>query len=723
MYLGPGVRGDQLPQLPSNYSPVSGEQGSKVDLNSLIGTILRRKRVFFSVLIAFISLVILWTLLVPRSYTATTMLIAGAPGSGAGQGANTTGLPLLNALLAASGTQSAETYVNLIQQEPIAEQVAANLHLGMGPQKLLNNLNVTPVTQTAIIELDATFPDPRTAAKVANEFASVFVSRERDLVAGQASSALDFLAKQMPVSEAAMHKADNALAKFQAEHPNIYSNAGTTTSAGVDSVSTAQQKFAQVQVDAGQAQAELNNVTGQMGSVAQSVNGSSNINQNPVVAQLQNQLAQVDVQLEAARKQYTDQHPTVIGLEEQKAQIQKEIQSQPATIVSGNQIVVNPVYQQLSGQAANLRAQIASDQAQLSILRAQMGGGDDTQNLPRQTIQLADLQRNAKLAEDIYAALQSKFNDATVAKTTALSDVAITQPATPDNVTVKPNWKINIILAVVLGLVLAISSVFIVDFFDNTFKDEQDVHRALALPLLTTVPQLSAKSQDKLPWLRALTIESFLQLVTALRYSSDEPLRTLAITSPNEGDGKSTIAISTAIAMAEMEPKVVLVDADMRKPTLHDRLGLSNQIGLSDLLIGATALETVVQQTKYEGLYFIGSGTHVPSPVKLLHSTRFNDLISSLLKQYRIIVFDTPALLPVSDATVLASKVNGTVMVVSAGMTDMISTKKALQRLSAIPGVNVLGIVLNRATPSNGYKAYYLNGDSPASLPHETEVV
>src|ERR1700736_113934 len=230
MYLGPALRGDHLPQLLSAYSTGSSESDSHLDLNSIIGTIIRRKKVFWSVFIAFVSLVVLWTLLVPRAYTATTMMIAGATGTAAAKSGDTS-LPLLNALLAASGTQSAETYVNLIQQDPVAQQVATNLHLKMNPKDLMNRIDVKPVTNTAIIQLSATFGNARTAAKVANEFASVFVERERDLVAGQAGSALDFLKKQMPIAEANMHKADLALANFEAAHPNVYTNALATTQA------------------------------------------------------------------------------------------------------------------------------------------------------------------------------------------------------------------------------------------------------------------------------------------------------------------------------------------------------------------------------------------------------------------------------------------------------------------------------------------------------------
>jgi len=717
MYFGPALNTRQQYQLPSGYPPTP-ESSGETDVASIVSTLLRRRRVFFAILLGFFSLVVIWTLLTPRSYTAVTKLIAGAGGTATGRA--DTALPLLNALLVASSAQSAETYADLIQQEPVARQVIQNLGLHTSVGDLLSQVSVKPVTNTSILELAATWRDPETAAKIANEFASVFVSRERDLIAGQAGSAIDFLSKEMPNAERRMRTADDALAQFESQHPNVYVAYSGDNQQTESAALVAQQKFAQAQVDQEQAQAQLNSVSAQLNSTGATINGSSNIVQNPVTAQLQTQLAQVEVQLQSARQQYTEQHPTVQALEQQKAQLEKEITSQPATIVSGNNIVPNPVYQQLSQQAATLRAQIAGDQGQMKNLKGELGQMNGALNsLPAETMELAGLQRKAKMAEDVYTALSQKYNEATVAKTTALSDVSITEPASADSTGVKPNWRINLMLGLALGLVIAISGVFLIEFYDNTFKDEQDVQRALPLPLLASVPQLGDSSPKKLPWLRALTVESFLQLVTALRYSSDKPLRTLAITSPKQGDGKSTVALSTAIAMAEIEPKVILVDADLRRPTLHERLGLSNQPGLSDYLVGAVPLSEAVQPTKYDGLYLMSSGAPVPNPMKLIHSPRLDELISELLKVYRAVIFDTPALMPVYDAAVLGSKVDGTVLVIAAGVTDMPSTKKSLQRLTSVQGVNMLGIVLNRTTPSNGYATYYLNTDNPMPLPHE----
>lgn len=732
MYFGPELRSHQQYQLPSGMTPAPAEPAGHTDIAGLFATLWRRRRLFLAIFLTCFGMVTLFTFILPKKYTAEIKIIAGAssPTTTAASTTDTT-LPLLNALLAAGNTMSSETYVDLIQEYPVAEQVINDLHLKMDPYDLLQyDINVSPVTNTSIIALDATMHSDKMAIDVANDFGKVFVSRERELIAGQAGAALDFLTTQMPIADARMHKADAALAQFEATHPNVYL-AASDTQGETSSVFAAQQRYAQAQVDQDQAKAQLNNVVGQMNSTRSSITGSSSVVQNPVTAQLETQLAQVQVQYDDARKQYTDQHPAVIALKEQIDQLRREIGGQPATIVSGNDIVPNPVYQQLNQQAATLRAQIASDQAQITTLSAQLGQSQGAnKSLPTETAQLADLQRNAKMTEDIYSALQQKYSEATVAQTTALSDVAITQPADESTVIEKPNVLLNLVLGLVLGLVIATCGVFAVELFDNTFKDEQDVQRLLPLPVLTTVPQLQQEQRNRLgwgrkrkraalPWLRALTVESFLQLVTALRYSSDKPLRTLAITSPNQRDGKSTVALSTAVAMAELEPRVLLVDGDLRRPSLHERLGVEETPGLSDVLVGETTAADAIRQTKYDGLCILPSGTSVPNPVKLLHSPRFDALLEELKKDYRVIIFDTPALQPIYDATVLAAKVDGIVMVVSAGMTDVRATKRSLQRLMSIPGVNVLGCVLNRTTPSNGHSTYYLNGNSTTPLPHE----
>jgi len=462
-----------------------------------------------------------------------------------------------------------------------------------------------------------------------------------------------------------------------------------------------------------------------MASGNKTATGGSTIAENPVVTQLKQQYAQVSVELEAARKQYTDQHPTVIALQQQKDLLQQEISKTSGTYVASKTVVPDPVYQQLDQQAASLRQQIAGDQSQIETLQRQhQTFGAQVASLPQTARQLADLQRNAQLSEGVYDSLRQHYNDALVAKTMALSNVSFLLAARKEWVKTIPNVILTIVLGLVLGLILAVAGVFIVDFFDNSLKDEDDVRRALPWPVLAQVPQLDAASkrgQAKLPMLRALTIEAYLQLVTSLRFASDKPLRTIAVTSPSQGDGKSTVALSTAIAMAEMRPRVLIVDADLRHPTLHEKLGVDGGPGLSDVLVGESRIEDVITTTRFGGLDFLSAGSQAPNPIKLIQSAHFDELVEALLAKYQTVIFDTPALLPMVDAAALAQKMDGTVMVVAAGKTDQRSARRALQRLSVVEGATVVGVVINRSTPNARDSAYVLQSGSQLPLSGELE--
>jgi polysaccharide biosynthesis transport protein len=694
-------------------------------VSSFLTIFAQRWRVFAGIVLGVLFLVIVFTLLAPRTYTSTVKLIAGnpagtAPGGGQAAPPTATNLPILNALLAATGVQSAETYAELFQEDPIARSVISDMNLKMTPDGLLSHVKIAPVTNTNILAVAVTWGNRAMSAAVANDIAKVFVNRERDLVSGQATEAIDFLSKQLPSAEAKLRDAESALAQFEAQHHIADVNAQTQsliqTVAGIDA------KVNSVELDRQQAAAQIASISGQLSRMTPTTNGGNTVAPNPVLAQLKAQIAQAQVQLKTAQQQYTDQHPTVIGLKQQISQLQTEIAHQPETIVSGTNTVANPVYQQLSQQMAVARAQESGDAAQLKQLKQQRSRMDPMlASLPTETAQLANLQRQQKLAEAVYTAMQQKYNDAMVTKTTALSDVTITQPADPTSAQVHPDMTINIGVGLLVAILLGFTGVLLVDFFDNSIKDEREVERELALPVLANIPALPSDGRPMTKDVQYMMVESFLQLVTSMRYASDKPLRTIAITSPLKGDGKSTVAINVAKALGELltaapgpsdgngaivsaredgPTKVLLIDADLRRPSLHHKLGVLNRPGLSDILVGNSTLAAAVQPTKHPGFDVLSSGTISPNPIKLLQSANFDQLINDAMERYATVLIDAPAMLPVFDAAVLSAKADGTILVVSAGKTDLRATKRALQRLDQVGVRDFIGVVLNRSKSS-----------------------
>jgi capsular exopolysaccharide synthesis family protein len=697
------------------------------DLGGMGRVLLRRIRPMLAIFAGFVALVFVLTLVLPKTYTTTVKLIAGNPGTtGFAGGSNVsddTQVPVLNALLIATGMQSTETYVELFQEIPVAQQVIAQLGLKATPRELLSRVDVKPVVNTPIIGLSVTWKDPNTSAQIANAFGNVVVDRQRQLVAAQADNALTFLTQQLPQAQKAMNDAQTQLATFEAQHH--IADISTQTQTLIQSLSALDAKVGQVQADRQQAQAELASAQAQLKTTPATVTGGQTVAQNPVLGQLQSQLSQVDVQLQTALQQYTEKHPTVIALRNQEAQIKHEIEQTQSSVVANTNTIPNPVYQQIQQQAEQYATQIASDNAQLGALKMQQQQmNPQLASLPAQTATLANLQRQAKSAEDVFTALQQKFNNAQIARDTALSDVTITQPADPHFAEVKPHLITNLLLGVALGAVLAILGAFVIDYLDNTIKDDRDVEQELALPSLAAIPLVKMRNgTPELPWVRTMSIEAFLQLVTSMKYASDTRLATVVVTSPTQGDGKSTVALNVAIAMGELEPRVLLVDADLRRASLHHKLRMKNERGLSDILVGRSKLGEVVQGTRYPGLDLLTSGTATPNPIKLLESGRMDEFLREAQEVYRCVVIDGTALSVNVDSAVVARKADGTVIVLSANQTDLRAAKQALRRMQQVGVRNILGYVLNRVVPrKEDYEAYELRAGTELEPTEETMI-
>lgn len=689
------------------------EFGELQELAGFWSVFLRRRRLFAAVCGGFVLAVALATVLTPKTYTTTTQIMAGSPSTAATNNNSDTALPVLNALVLQSGAQSAETFALLAQQEDVAAAVTRDLNLKISPSALLGHVTVKPVVNTAILGISVKWRDPRTSAAIANAFATAFISRERDFVRSQATAALGFLSAELPKAEAQMRQSSSELARFQAA--NGFLDAGTHVQDVVSQSSAIESKIAALSLDRREAQALLANAGRQLDALAPTIDNAKQISVNPVIADLRSKLEDVDLQLANARAQYTDQHPAVISLKKQRAALLSRISSQPETINSGNTLAPNPLYQSLQQQAAGYQQRIDGDGAQIALLqtqRAQMA--PLLRRLPQQGVELATLQQRAKLALDVYNALEQKFNDATIARSTAISDVTIVQAATVDSAVASPNLILNMAVALVAGLILGGIVIVIVDSTQHTVGDDADAGDLTGLPIIARIPSLSTTNRHALPWLQSMTVEAFLKLCVALKLKNKQPIRTLAITSPCRGDGKSTIAFNLAKAMANLQSRVLLVDADLRCPTLHDLAQRSNRRGLSDVLGRHVPLTDCVQEIAPK-LDLLASGHSVENPVALLESADFYAFLKSAEELYSMVIIDTPALTAVTDGVLVCSRMDAAALVISANSTSEREAKLAIAQFQALGVDNFVGVVLNR-DPKRviDYSDYFARSFGPA---------
>ena len=551
------------------------------------------------------------------------------------------------------------------------------------------------------------------------------------MVAHQADSAVAFLEAQIPIAEQKMITAQNALRSYEQQYG--IADLPTQMSSQLNQAATLDTKAAQADMDSRMASAQLASVQSQLAATPRTIVGQSNIAANPVAQALAQQIANAQAALDVARKQYTESHPTVIAAERQLASLQAAAAKQTTTIVSGTQSIPNPLYQQLAQQAASLRAQQQSAVSQAMTARAQRGAMQSSvKALPERQQRIASLERDAKASEDVYNTLEKKYADASLSSTTALSDVTITQPADPNFAKVTPNVALNIGAALIVGLILGLGTVFGLEFLDDRFRTEEDVKERLGVPVLASIPALGLNSGSKKTdgkadgkpenandsWLDAMAVESYLELVTALRYSSATAPRSIAITSPHKGDGKSTIAVNIAVSMAQLNARVLIIDADLRRPTIHTKLDLTNNAGLSDVLVGIATFADAVRPSGHEGVWTLTSGTRAPNPLALIQGEAFDRLLRTAREEFDFVIIDAPALEPIIDGAVLGMKADGTVLVISASRTDGRAANVALEKLSSVGSLNLIGVVLNRTKPERrAYSEYYLGAGHTVSLP------
>ncbi|MEI6310520.1 MAG: polysaccharide biosynthesis tyrosine autokinase, partial [bacterium] len=304
-----------------------------------------------------------------------------------------------------------------------------------------------------------------------------------------------------------------------------------------------------------------------------------------------------------------------------------------------------------------------------------------------------------------------------------VSQVIVYQRATLPQSTISPRVMINVAIAVLFGLFLGIALAFLRNYLDDTLKTEEDVRKYMrGLPVLGAIPMIpgnhrrSARDRSKAKDHATVAVakdpkssaaEGFRTLRTNLQFLSANPsFRSLVITSPTPAEGKSTISVNLAASMAQVGQKVVLIDADLRRPSLHYTFSRRMSPGLSNYLVGKADLATILQETTVPNLKLIASGPLPPMPAELLASVRMQVLLAELAGQTEMVIIDTPPAIAVSDAAILATQVDGIVMVITCGRTTRDQARAALQALENA-GVKPLGVVMNQVDRRKGYGYYY----------------
>jgi len=360
---------------------------------------------------------------------------------------------------------------------------------------------------------------------------------------------------------------------------------------------------------------------------------------------------------------------------------------------------------------ASLQRQIDDTQASIarleeSIQALEAAANPDQSELDRQ-------RRDLETLRSTYTSLSTSYEDLRVEEAKQLDTLLVTEQALPPDRPIRPKTAQNTMLAAVVGAMLALGAAFLIEYLDDLLKNPDDIQAALGLTTLGAVPVADGTNADSelatLASSHSAVTEAFRVLRTNLQFAAvDRPLRTLLVTSPSPSEGKSVTSANLAIALAQGGRRVILVDCDLHRPRQHRLLKLPNNVGLTVALVDAQAdPQALLQDGIVPGLRVMTTGPLPPNPAEIVGSGRMRDVLAALGEGADILVVDSPPILAVADTAILASEVDGVLMVLDAGRTRREMAQRGLASLQQVQA-RVIGAVLNRVPRGrSGYYYYY----------------
>ena len=333
-------------------------------------------------------------------------------------------------------------------------------------------------------------------------------------------------------------------------------------------------------------------------------------------------------------------------------------------------------------------------------------------------IQYSIYQREADTNRQLYDAMLQRYKEVGLAGSVGSSNIAMVQEAAVPGGPSNPTLMRNLALALAIGIALSALAVFALEQVDERLRDPSDIERFLGLPLLGSAPLVKGDPLDELKQNASEISEAYFSLATVIAFSTTHGLpRSFLITSAEPGEGKSTTSLALATTIARTSKRVLLIDGDLRSPSLHAQLGISNDAGFSNLLAGDDDLTAHVRTTETAGLSLLTSGPRPPSAAELLGSDRLKLVLERLNQYYDCVVIDGPPVIGIADAPLLAKAVEGCIIVVEAESTGLKSVRNAIRRLLAVDS-RIFGVVVTKFSAERyGYDYGYGKVEGGAEAP------
>lgn len=560
---------------------------------------------------------------------------------------------------------------------------------------LRDNLTLNLPIDSRVVQIGFDSSDPRLAASIANSFADGFIRSNLQRRFNSSSYSRDFLREQLEAAQLKLARSERAAVNY-AQSTDIVDTSGggtepnrTKSSLTVDSLVALNQKLSLAVAERINAEARWNRVRDTP------VLSLPQVQNNEAVQQLLQERAGLQASYREEAQRRKEDYPSMRRAEARISELNSEIQQIAGSIRRGIQSefeIAQNAERALRAQVSNFRKQSQSEQTD--------------------SIQLSILEREVETNREQYAFLLKRYNELTAEAGVQSNNLSIVDRAISPSKPSSPNILLNILGSLGLGMALAIGFAFVRENLFSMIRTPDDVARTLHLPVLGAVPDGGTAMQviEELRDAKSNFSEAITSIRTSLLLSSRSGLlRSMAFTSTQPGEGKSTTCYALAYALVKSGKRVLIIDADLRRPNQHKIAGLTNKVGLSDILAKSTGvkLADVIRQDSISGVHFITSGPIPPNPSELINTESLSELIEDCLKSFDCVMVDCPPVLGIADAIVVSSAVEGVVYITESGRNHSRGAITSVHRLQA-NGASIIGAIVTRfVANSTGYGNAY----------------
>ncbi len=715
-----------------DFQPLGNDVDPNLDLRQYWRVVVRRRWLMVGSFVVVTLLGILYTVRLPKTYSATTTIIMDmtAPkilGNGVVQDVTETNQPFW------ASKEYFETQYSVMKSRAVAERVVRLIRSGRDDKLLLfdqvesedakerglkalhsfraqlasasdpagmlmGRLQVDPVKESKITKLQVDDGNPLLAAALANAFTDAYMEfnlESKSVTTGEATESLE---ERLPDLDGKVQASAQELADFKAKH-DVGASFEEKQKLVDERIGRINGELVNIRIKRAQVKARNDAIAAiNAATTADDVQRAAQVPESAAGAaqQLKLGLINTENECEELSQRLGPEHPKMVECRIKLKNAHKAFDTEVATILAREQ-----------AEYANAVATEKNLQEEMTLARA------DAQELANLEPGYDRLKRAHETNVRLYEVALKSLKETGLSDRTRLNNVTVLDIARPVLSATKPNVRNNILFSLILGLGLGLLLAFGLEFLDNTITTQEQIEERLGLSFLGILPSIGGEGDAERDMIvhtqpKSAVAECCRAVRTNLLFMSPErPLKSILVTSAGPRDGKTTTAASLAVTMSESGNRVLLVDADLRRPRIHAAFKVPNNAGLSSLILGEGKLKDLVKSSGVPNLSLLTCGPVPPNPAELLHTDSFKALLAEMMTQYDRVIIDSPPVGAVADGVVVSTQVDGTLLVVKSGVTSRDMARRAVRALKDV-NARIFGAILNDVNlEDRQYGGYY----------------